>query len=148
MNNHNMVQDNQNVNNLAKELQMAREMAILGQYEESMSSFKQIVTKIQFQIKKNLNDQFLYDKWEQLNNQVQDEVDCVQNMIKIQRQLESKEAADSSAGLDFQEFDSRPVGASNNMGANDFDDRNMRNDQYVQKSQNNPNYGNYNKRQN
>ena len=101
MNNQNMIQDNQNVDNLAKELQMARELAILGQYDDAMSSFKTIVTKIQFQIKKNLRDQFLYDKWEQLANQVQDEVDCVQNMIKIQRQLESKDPVESSAGLDF-----------------------------------------------
>jgi hypothetical protein len=72
---------------LVKELQLARENSFLGEYEKSQLLFKQIITKIQFQIKKNINDQSMYDRWDQFQHQIQDEISCVENLINIQRQL-------------------------------------------------------------
>ena len=41
-----MMNDN-GINNLVKELQMAREQSVLGEYEQSLASFKIIMKKIQ-----------------------------------------------------------------------------------------------------
>lgn len=40
--------DNTNIDNMVKELQLAREKSILGEYESSFELFKFIMTKIQF----------------------------------------------------------------------------------------------------
>ena len=41
-----MIQDFKNVDNLVKELQLAREKSVLGEYEESVASFKIIMKKV------------------------------------------------------------------------------------------------------
>ena len=43
---------------------MAREKAVLGEYEEATEAFGMVMKKIQFQIKKNINDQDGYTRWE------------------------------------------------------------------------------------
>jgi hypothetical protein len=58
-----MIQDN-SVEELVKELQIAREKSVLGEYEDSLASFKGIMKKIQFQMTQNLTKQKAYLRWE------------------------------------------------------------------------------------
>ena len=56
--------DFRNVDQLPKELLVAREKAILGQYEEAQDCYKDIIKKIQFKMTDNINSQEKYFKWE------------------------------------------------------------------------------------
>ena len=51
----NKITDYRNVENLPKELLVAREKSILGQYEESEECFREIMKKIQFKMTDNIN---------------------------------------------------------------------------------------------
>lgn len=45
-NNQPMQSDNQQIDNLVKELTLAREQSFLGDYEASLAQFKMIMTKV------------------------------------------------------------------------------------------------------
>lgn len=80
--------DLRNVDQLPKELLVAREKAILGQYEEAQDCYKDIIKKIQFKMTDNINSQEKYFKWEQFSKQISLEMNYIQQMLQMCRNLE------------------------------------------------------------
>ena len=61
---------------------LIREQAVLGVYNESMSNFKIGLTLIQQRLKQ-MTDDYLREKWKELEAQVKSEVYGVTEIIKI-----------------------------------------------------------------
>ena len=100
-----MLPDNNNIDTLVDDLTMAREFSVLGDYSQSLDHFKAVMTKIQFQIKKSLNNQQLYFQWEQLANVIDSEMKDVKTIIQLNSQIEN--ASSSALDQDMGEDDGR-----------------------------------------
>jgi len=73
---------NYTVNDLGKVVQLAREQAVLGVYNESLSNFKIGLTLIQSR-SKQINDDFLKEKWRYLEAQIKSEISGVSEIVKV-----------------------------------------------------------------
>ena len=97
----NKITDYRNVENLPKELLVAREKSILGQYEESEECYREIMKKIQFKMTDNINSQEKYFKWDQFQKQISLEMNYVSQMMQVCRNLEKGAAQDEQPTDDF-----------------------------------------------
>ena len=73
---------NYTVNDLGKVVQLAREQAVLGVYNESPGNFKIGLTLIQSR-SKQINDDFLKEKWRYLEAQIKSEISGVSEIVKV-----------------------------------------------------------------
>lgn len=101
-----------NKDNFPKEIQLAREQAMLGEYLDALAQYKAIIKKIQILMTQNFNNMELYNKWEQLQVEVEDELKNVEQMIELSDRLENGRI---SSGLDSADI-------SPSMGKNMNDD--------------------------
>ena len=77
------IQDIKSIDNLVKELIIARERSVLGDYQESFKLFEVIQKKIQYQISINVSDQVMYDRWSRFLNEIEDEIKMVSEMTQL-----------------------------------------------------------------
>lgn len=73
--------DHRNIDALPKDLLVAREKAILGQYEEAEECYRDIMKKIEFKMTDNINSQEKYFKWDQFSKQISLERNYVSQML-------------------------------------------------------------------
>lgn len=69
---------NFNIDVLPNEITLAREKAFLGEYLDSMMSYKSVMRKVQVMMTKNIKTNEAYSKWEAFQFEVEDEMKNVE----------------------------------------------------------------------